>query len=390
MLLDIRTLFFANLLINVMVALMMAIYWRTQKTFSGFGYWALGSVGIAVTFLLFAFKGVISDFYTVVIANTAAMSAAAARHIGVRLFWGKPILGRLRFHIIAVCGCALSLVYYTFVENDPLIRLLVVTACISSYCLIIVVDMTRGIRQGYPIIAKTLGLTYLLYAVTMFGRLLEWSMFPEARHILIPSLASIVYFSSLLLLEVSSALLFMMLNSQRLAKNLWAAQQELENLASIDPLTGLYNRRKLIELGEAEIARTTRGQQPCSLLLIDLDRLKQTNDTFGHSAGDALLLNVVTAIRSQIEENCILGRLGGDEFVLLLPGVSMTEARLVADSIRQAVRSHPFIWENNALAMSVSVGVSEYSRFDAGWTDWLQRADLNLYQEKKKRQNKTG
>ena len=86
----------------------------------------------------------------------------------------------------------------------------------------------------------------------------------------------------------------------------------------------------------------------------------------------------------------MLGRLGGDEFVLLLPGVSLTEARLVAESIRQAVRSHPFIWENNALAMSVSVGVSEYSRFDAGWTDWLQRADLNLYQEKKKRQNKTG
>ena len=369
---------------------MMAIYWRTQKTFAGFGYWALGSVGIALTFLFFAFKGILSDFYTVVIANTAAMSAAVLRHIGVRLFWDKPRLGRLIFHMGLVCVCAALLLYYTFVEDDPLTRLVVVTACIGSYCLIIAVDMMRGIRQGYPIIAKTLGLIYLLYALTMIGRLLEWSMYPEARHILIPSFASIVYFCALLLLEVSSALLFMMLNSQRLAKNLWVAQQELETLASIDPLTGLYNRRKLVEKGEEEIARTDSLHQSCSLLLIDLDRLKQTNDTFGHSAGDALLLNVVKAIRSQIPDDAILGRLGGDEFVLLLPGAAISEARMMANSIRQAVRAHPFLWESNELPMSVSIGVSEYSRFDAGWTDWLQRADLKLYQEKRKRQNRIG
>lgn len=367
---------------------MMAIYWRTQQTYRGFGYWALGSVGIALTFLLFAGKGILPEFYTVVVANTAAISAVVCRHVGVRFFWGQAQLARPVYHLIPIIACTLLLLYFTLINDDPLSRLIAVTACISVYTLLISRDMTKGGQQGYPIVARTIAFIYFLYAITMAGRLLEWSLYPEVRYLLISSTSSLLYFICLLVLEVSSALLFMMLNSQRLAKNLGIARQELEKLASLDSLTGLYNRRSLMEKGAEEIARSEKLQQPCSLLLIDLDRLKQTNDTHGHSAGDALLVNVVEAIRSQIHEGEIFGRLGGDEFVLLLPGATLATGQKKAEQLRQTVREHPFVWENKTISMSVSIGVSELTRFDAGWNDWLQRADLNLYQEKKKWLNK--
>lgn len=383
---DLRTLLFANLLTNIAIAAMLAIYWRTQKTYPGFGHWALGSVGIAAAFLLFSLKSIAPEFYTVILANTAAMTAVVFRHIGVRRFWGQGGAERPLLHVGVIAACALLLSYYTLIDDNPLISLILVTAGISAYSLGIAYDMTKGIRLGYPIIAKTIALIYVLYAATMIGRLCEWELLPDIRCLLTPSFTSILYFSALLMLEVASALLFMMLNSQRLSQSLWLAQQQMAKLAATDPLTGLYNRRKLIENGEAAIERTDRLNLPCSLLLIDLDHLKRTNDTCGHSAGDALLLNVVAALQSQLGENDILGRLGGDEFVLLLPNTALAQAQKIAAQLRLVVQEWPFVWENRRIPMSISIGAAEYSRFDAGWTDWLQRADLNLYQEKNQKQ----
>ena len=380
---DLRTLFILTVLINIIIAFIMAIYWRTQKTYAGFGYWTLANVAMTVTFSLFALKGIAPEFVTVVIANTSAVSGAFFRYAGVRFFWGAESLPHLRFHQAVVVVCALLLTYYTCIDDNIVLRLFAVSLIISGYFLATARNMIKGATQGYPYEAWTLALLNLVYATLMMGRAFEWLIFPEARHLLIASSMSTLYFSSILLLEVTTALLFLMLNSQRLAKNLLQMQGDLEKLAASDMLTGLYNRRKLEEVCTAALTHARVHNRPSALLLIDLDHLKQMNDTFGHPAGDALLNTVVKTIRSQLRDQDILGRLGGDEFVVVLPATPEDAAKTFADQIRQSVQCQPFLWEDQEMAMSISVGVAALSDADCNWQDWLKRADTNLYQAKK-------
>ena len=380
---DLRTLFILTVLINIIIAFIMAIYWRTQKTYAGFGYWTLANVAMTVTFSLFALKGIAPEFVTVVRANTSAVSGAFFRYAGVRFFWGAESLPHLRFHQTVVAVCALLLTYYTCIDDNIVLRLFAVSLIISGYFLATARNMIKGATQGYPYEAWTLALLNLVYATLMMGRAFEWLVFPEARHLLIASSMSTLYFSSILLLEVTTALLFLMLNSQRLAKNLLQMQGDLEKLAASDMLTGLYNRRKLEEVCTAALTHARVHNRPSALLLIDLDHLKQMNDTFGHPAGDALLNTVVKTIRSQLRDQDILGRLGGDEFVVVLPATPEDAAKTFADQIRQSVQCQPFLWEDQEMAMSISVGVAALSDADCNWQDWLKRADTNLYQAKK-------
>ena len=380
---DLRTLFILTVLINIIIAFIMAIYWRTQKTYAGFGYWTLANVAMTVTFSLFALKGIAPEFVTVVIANTSAVSGAFFRYAGVRFFWGAESLPHLRFHQTVVAVCALLLTYYTCIDDNIVLRLFAVSLIVSGYFLATARNMIKGATQGYPYEAWTLALLNLVYATLMMGRAFEWLIFPEARHLLIASSMSTLYFSSILLLEVTTALLFLMLNSQRLAKNLLQMQGDLEKLAASDMLTGLYNRRKLEEVCTAALTHARVHNRPSALLLIDLDHLKQMNDTFGHPAGDALLNTVVKTIRSQLRDQDILGRLGGDEFVVVLPATPEDAAKTFADQIRQSVQCQPFLWEDQEMAMSISVGVAALSDADCNWQDWLKRADTNLYQAKK-------
>ena len=380
---DLRTLFIITVLINIIIAFVLAIYWRTQKTYAGFGYWTLANVAMTVTFFLFSLKGIAPEFVTVVIANTSAVSGAFFRYAGVRFFWGAESLPHVRFHQAVVVVCALLLTYYTCIDDNIVLRLFAVSLIVSGYFLATARNMIKGATQGYPYEAWTLALLNLVYATLMMGRAFEWLIFPEARHLLIASSMSTLYFSSILLLEVTTALLFLMLNSQRLAKNLLQMQGDLEKLAASDMLTGLYNRRKLEEVCTAALTHARVHNRPSALLLIDLDHLKQMNDTFGHPAGDALLNTVVKTIRSQLRDQDILGRLGGDEFVVVLPATPEDAAKTFADQIRQSVQCQPFLWEDQEMAMSISVGVAALSDADCNWQDWLKRADTNLYQAKK-------
>jgi diguanylate cyclase (GGDEF)-like protein len=385
--LDLRTLFIITVLINTIIAFVMAIYWRTQTTYAGFGYWTLANVAMTVTFSLFALKGILPEFLTVVVANTVAAAGAVCRYAGVRFFWGADHLRHPRFHQFMVLGIAILFSYFTFIDENIILRMFAISLVISGYFLATARSMLSGVRKGYPYEAWTLALLNISYAVILMGRAAEWYFHPEARYILYASTMSTLYFTAILLLEVATALVFLMMNSQRLAKSLLIVQQELEKLAACDTLTGLFNRRKLAELCGQEIADARAKNQPTAMLLIDLDHLKQMNDTFGHSAGDALINTVVKIIRDQLRPTDIPGRLGGDEFLLIMPNTTQETARMIAEQIRLNVQNQVFYWEDKVLSMSLSIGIAALCAADTNWNDWLQRADCNLYQAKNSGRN---
>jgi diguanylate cyclase (GGDEF)-like protein len=111
---------------------------------------------------------------------------------------------------------------------------------------------------------------------------------------------------------------------------------EIQKLATVDPLTGLYNRRAFEELGEREVDRYNRLGRPLSVVMFDLDHFKPVNDTYGHLVGDQVLHALTARFRSNIRQTDIMARFGGDEFALLLPETDLPTASEIADRICKA------------------------------------------------------
>jgi len=158
------------------------------------------------------------------------------------------------------------------------------------------------------------------------------------------------------------------------------AEDKLEELATTDALTGLRNRRKFDAVIDAEWRRAARQKKPVALLMIDADHFKTYNDTFGHQAGDDVLVGIAICISDSVHRagDCAV-RYGGEEFAVLLPGLSPTDALRVAETIRLKVEQ----WCGQPAITTVSVGVA--SLVPGAATEWnrlVKAADQALYAAK--------
>jgi diguanylate cyclase (GGDEF)-like protein len=150
---------------------------------------------------------------------------------------------------------------------------------------------------------------------------------------------------------------FMLLQKER-------ADREALRMATMDPLTGAYNRSTFHEIAEREISRARRAGQPLSVIMVDIDHFRPVNESFGNHAGDELLQKIAELIRTALRKEDMLVRYGGEEFLVMLPEVPGPGAVVVAGRIRKAVEAEPLIVEGKSVALTVSVGVS--ARLDEG------------------------
>lgn len=167
---------------------------------------------------------------------------------------------------------------------------------------------------------------------------------------------------------------------------------EVQKLAITDALTDVYNRRGLYEVGRREVERARRFGRPLSAILVDVDHLKEINDTYGHPIGDQVLRIVADRFRSSIREVDILGRHGGDEFVILLPETDLFTACSIAERIRQQV-SEPILIpgvtsSEQPIRTTVSLGVANAVNETHDLESLLQRADTAAYLAKSNGRNR--
>jgi diguanylate cyclase (GGDEF)-like protein len=154
--------------------------------------------------------------------------------------------------------------------------------------------------------------------------------------------------------------------------------EALQHLASTDPLTGVANRRGGEKHIANEISRAKREKRALSCILLDIDRFKDVNDTFGHQAGDQVLRDLSALFRRTVRAYDILVRWGGEEFLLVLPGVGVEMARILADRLRSAVEA----LDTHGLGpVTVSAGAAEFEN-DYDFSSTLRTADRRLYQAK--------
>jgi diguanylate cyclase (GGDEF)-like protein len=171
-------------------------------------------------------------------------------------------------------------------------------------------------------------------------------------------------------------------------EDLRGARDEAKRQAATDPLTGIANRRHFVAAAERLIAQSLRYGRPCTLLLIDIDHFKGTNDTHGHTVGDAVLKTIVSVCRRTLRESDLFGRLGGDEFASLLPETSLAMALVTAERLRVAVRDEHVPTEGQDISPSVSVGVASLDETVRSLDAILKKADRALYEAKNRGRNR--
>lgn len=160
-------------------------------------------------------------------------------------------------------------------------------------------------------------------------------------------------------------------------------ERELERLATTDELTGIANRRQILQQLDHAHKRFIRLHHPLVVFILDLDFFKRVNDQYGHVAGDVLLKEFISRVRQQIREIDYLGRLGGEEFLVILDETSQDTAEQIGQRILQAVRQTPFnIAPDVSVNVTVSIGATCASRVDTSITQLLEHADRALYSAK--------
>lgn len=182
----------------------------------------------------------------------------------------------------------------------------------------------------------------------------------------------------------------------RVGRRILELQQSLQEALEVqryqaqhDPLTGILNHGEILSVLEQELSRAERQGGKLAIMMGDLDHFKMVNDTFGHVAGDAVLVEVARRIKKNLRIYDTVGRYGGEEFLLVLPGCAAEEAKLIANRILNSIQSQPVLFQNNAITVKISLGlafnkVGERTELN----DIVQAADSVLYQAKQNGRNR--
>ncbi len=167
-------------------------------------------------------------------------------------------------------------------------------------------------------------------------------------------------------------------------QSLVQANKKLNQLASKDSLTNIYNRRMMDKFISLEVEKAKRYKHSLSLIMVDIDNFKEVNDKFGHQVGDEVIVKLVEILSRNIRKSDILGRWGGEEFIILLPETNIKEAYLVAENLRKKVENHTF---EKVGTKTMSLGISEL-KFDENILEFIKSADDAMYKAKRSGKNK--
>lgn len=163
---------------------------------------------------------------------------------------------------------------------------------------------------------------------------------------------------------------------------------ELRMLADTDALTGLFSRRKIRKMLQNEMERKKRYRTSVSVILFDIDFLKQVNDRYGHDAGDMMITQISSILKNSLRQTDAVGRIGGDEFLIVLPNSNLSDAVSLAERINRSINSSVIESNGNQIPLSGTMGLSEVSNSDISIDEQIKCADIKLYEAKKTGRNK--
>ena len=276
--LDVKTLIMCAALVNYYMCGGLYVYSKSQKTYPGFGYWMAATVMVALTYTLFMLRGVAPNWLTIPVANAIVMISAVFRIEGIKRF-----IGRQKFNYWSFWMPVLLFVwhsYFTFVKDNIAIRNIMFTVMTIIVAVWLIVLLRSNPWAEKKAITNFFIGIIVVYCFFLIIRAIGMFTESPAQGLTANTPFNSVYFLVVLFFDISWSVCFILLNGQRMETEIVGLTAQLDALASVDPLTGVYNRRKLLEVSEAELSRARRYAHTLSLLIFDLDRFKLINDTY--------------------------------------------------------------------------------------------------------------
>jgi diguanylate cyclase (GGDEF)-like protein len=376
--LDIPTLFVVAVFVCTVAGMLLLLSWLQNRSVRGLALWAsallIGAIGVA----LIAARGDISDTWSIVIANAILATAYGMVWAGVRNFDGRATSAPLVLAgaVIWFVACHIEAFFASLQARAALMSAIVV-----FYSLLAAWELWRGRREGLmyrlPVI-----LLLLVHAAFFIARI------PFAGALPLPTDSSEprTGWWTFTIFEAVFFAFFMAYFLGAMARERVALGFKEASL--IDPLTGVGNRRAFFERGEKLLHRSTFEERPAVLLLFDLDRFKDINDTFGHHVGDRVLKAFCAVATAALRPDDLFGRVGGEEFASLLPYTSLDEGLAIAERIRSNFAATTPEVGATALAATVSVGVAMSIDPSRTLADIYTAADRALYRAKANGRNR--
>lgn len=163
--------------------------------------------------------------------------------------------------------------------------------------------------------------------------------------------------------------------------------ETIYRMTIMDGLTGIHNKRYLVEQLDRELSRATRHGRPLSLVICDIDHFKRVNDGFGHLAGDHVLKEVAQLAKSRLRPDDVIARYGGEELAIVLPETDLAGGVRIAEELRKMIATETFVFEEEDIDVTISCGVAE---LDPKWRsyDFVRAADERLYEAKRAGRNR--
>jgi diguanylate cyclase (GGDEF)-like protein/hemerythrin-like metal-binding protein len=346
-------------------------------------YYSLTFITLAITNTLLLFQKSLPLWISFIVMNMLILIGHVFIVAGIRLLYKQSAITR-RFYAYFLIFFFL-MIFYTYIDYNINARIIVVSLGITFFLLDLIWFVYRYKENVVPVVNNSILLIVIFSVINWISRVFFGLLINPNNGFIIDQglITSIYYLIALISISVWFAL-YVLLETSQSVYRLKIINKELSDLALIDRLTKLANRHYFEHDLEFLIAISKRNKSKISILIIDLDRFKLVNDTFGHLVGDDVLKQTAQILENSVRASDRVFRWGGEEFIVVTPDTDNKQATIVAEKICQSFRDAKFDVVGN---ITVSIGLASYDE-NENVDGWIKRADLALYQAKQSGRDK--
>jgi diguanylate cyclase (GGDEF)-like protein len=342
---------------------------RELKQYRGVRAALLANLCVAAGLMLRLFSGNLPEFLITILSNVLLLTGPGLFYIALSQFAGLPYSKLLVIGVITVVLAFLS--YFTYGEEDVAKRIITFSLGSIAIVFLLIYQLWRIQKTSLRFSASLMLASFLVHGLFLILRTFSVIRNPPQDTLSLTPAQSSTYLLSFAI-SFFWSIGFVLMVSHRL-------RNDLMEIATIDVLTRIPNRRATQSFLEKERSRSQRHQDDFSILLIDIDDFKKVNDQWGHAVGDEVLMRTASLFQSMIRKQDLVGRWGGEEFLIIVPGSCDTEA--FAERIRSEVAAAEFRYGAASFHITVSIGTACANQTSLEH-EILKKADDALYQAK--------
>lgn len=359
---------FAMLIIGCITLAVSILAASEQHAQDGLREWGLSLCVLALGYILLALRNIIPDFLSIVCSNTLFSASFAIFYYAAHKF-----LGTCPRHYWLLYGPPLLICIGMLLFLDSISTRVVIFNTIFIFQGLLVQKILLSKKFNFPVNGRNL----IILGIFFTNIALVWKFYVAIAE---PDRIKTIFLSSpsQIALNIISFVSLIMVSNGFALMTKERSDAALRKAALLDKMTGCWNRVRIEEILQQEMARMHRYGHPAALLMMDLDEFKKVNDRFGHLAGDEVLREFGRLLRTDLRATDVPGRWGGEEFIVVLPSSTYFDAVTVAEHIRKLFEKITFSF---CAAVTVSIGVAACRSTDS-MDEWIKRADTALYKAK--------